>query len=229
MFRFRLGAMMMVVLVLGVGFAAIRAGTPLWAAVFVTLALLVLSAATVGAALRRGRPRAAWGGFAFFGWVYLLLSLGPGASEALAPHLLTTHAIDAFLDLAMPEPELQLYGRVLTEARPGVEPDFGEHDCDACAGRGQVRRNGTLTGRHNCHAARRSGIPGCCPDLSGLELGSACPRSRVGRHLSGSVTPCSRADRACWCCRGPGGTTQRDNRSDARQRELNPKVFGEAA
>ncbi len=121
MFRFRLGAMMLVVLVLGVGFAAIRAGTPLWAAVCVTLALLVLSAATVGAALRRGRPRAAWGGFAFFGWVYLLLSLGPGASEALAPHLLTTHAIEAFLDLAMPEPKLRPYYRVLM--RPARETD----------------------------------------------------------------------------------------------------------
>ncbi|HWE36388.1 MAG TPA: hypothetical protein VG406_07420, partial [Isosphaeraceae bacterium] len=40
-------------------------------------------------------PRSWWRGFALFGWGYLVLAMGPWASEAIAPHLPTTMGLDA--------------------------------------------------------------------------------------------------------------------------------------
>lgn len=99
----RLGPLMLSVAVLGLGLAAVRSGSPLWASACFTATLLVLLVAAVGTFARRGRPRLAWGGFAAIGWAYLLLSFGPWFDEHVAPHLLTTHLVDAGCDWAFPD------------------------------------------------------------------------------------------------------------------------------
>jgi hypothetical protein len=75
--------LMGLVLLLAVGFAALRDPAELWAGVFYSLMLVVLLAAALGAALRPGRARAPWLGFALFGWGYFLLTFGPGPGTSI--------------------------------------------------------------------------------------------------------------------------------------------------
>jgi drug/metabolite transporter (DMT)-like permease len=51
------------------------------------LALATLSTAVLGSVFLRGKERAWWIGFAFFGGVYLALVVGPWSSETFEPQL----------------------------------------------------------------------------------------------------------------------------------------------
>ena len=64
------------VLVLGIGLAALKHPSERAASLLFTLILASLLTSVLGAMARRGRERIAWIGFAVFGWTYLLLSLG---------------------------------------------------------------------------------------------------------------------------------------------------------
>ena len=74
-YRFTLAQSMAIVLLIGVGLAAMRSASVLWSSTVFTLTVAVLSAAILGAMARRGRARMTWVGFALFGWVYL--GMGP--------------------------------------------------------------------------------------------------------------------------------------------------------
>jgi heme A synthase len=72
--RVTIAQLMLVVVVLAVGFAALRTGTQTSLKVVHTLTLALLMIALVGSLARR-RRRAPWVGFAVFGWVpYLLMN-----------------------------------------------------------------------------------------------------------------------------------------------------------
>jgi hypothetical protein len=75
--RFTLAQLMATVILIGLGFAALRSASLLWASAVFTLTVAVLSAAILGAMARRGRARMAWAGFALFGWIYLGTTFGP--------------------------------------------------------------------------------------------------------------------------------------------------------
>ena len=77
--RFTIAQAMALVLLTGIGFAALRSASILWASAVFTLTVVVLSAAILGAMARRGRARMTWAGFALFGWVYLGTAFGPWA------------------------------------------------------------------------------------------------------------------------------------------------------
>ena len=77
-FRFSIRGLMFVIVLMGIGFAALRYPTPLWANVWYSLTLASLTLAVPAAVYRRGVQRAFWVGFAACGWVYFLLALAPG-------------------------------------------------------------------------------------------------------------------------------------------------------
>jgi hypothetical protein len=92
-FRFRIGTLLIVIIVLGVGFAALRESNDMWDSGVFTLALCALLVSILLAIHRNGSRRAFWVGFALFGAAYLGLSLVP----PIESRLITKKAL-AYLD-----------------------------------------------------------------------------------------------------------------------------------
>jgi len=97
-FRFHLGTLLMLVLVLGVGFAALRESNETWDCIIFSATLGVLSISTLFAVHRTGQRRAFWLGFALIGSAYLAFCLVP----SIEPRLITTRAL-AYLDSKVPD------------------------------------------------------------------------------------------------------------------------------
>jgi hypothetical protein len=95
--RFNIASLLIVVLILGIGFAALRESTDLWESGVFTLALSFLLTSILLAVHRSDARRAFWTGFALFGSTYLALSLVPSIESRLA----TTKAL-AYLDSTVP-------------------------------------------------------------------------------------------------------------------------------
>ncbi len=93
--RVSIAGLMAVVLFCGIGIAAVRSASPLWAGVVVTATLGVMASAILGAIFRQGERRAFWVGFALFGWGYLTLAFGPWFATEVKPLLATSIGIDA--------------------------------------------------------------------------------------------------------------------------------------
>jgi hypothetical protein len=96
-FRFHLGTLVILVLVLGVGFAALRESNKIWDSITFGITLGVRLTSIVLAIHRTESRRAFWVGFALFGWSYLGLSL----VSSIEFRLITTKAI-AFVDSKLP-------------------------------------------------------------------------------------------------------------------------------
>jgi hypothetical protein len=96
-FRFHIGTLIVLVLVLGVGFAALRESNGIWDSGVFTLVLTVLLTSVLLAVHRTEERRAFWLGFALFGVAYLGLSLVP----PIASRLITTRAL-AYIASKMP-------------------------------------------------------------------------------------------------------------------------------
>jgi hypothetical protein len=79
---------MVFVLVAGVGLAALRNASDLWAGMMLLVALASVGVAVLGAVLMDDRERAWWLGFAVFGGGYLVAALSPVRSELATTHLL---------------------------------------------------------------------------------------------------------------------------------------------
>jgi hypothetical protein len=75
-FRFTLAQLMALVILIGLGFAALRNANALWAGATYNLAILTVSVALVGACSRNERARIPWVGFGIAGGLGLL-PLGP--------------------------------------------------------------------------------------------------------------------------------------------------------
>ena len=73
--RLTIANLMIVVLYVGLGFAALRNANEFWASATFTLAILAVSTAVVVAGARKGRARMTWLGFAVFGGASLLIWL----------------------------------------------------------------------------------------------------------------------------------------------------------
>jgi hypothetical protein len=96
--RFSIRTLLALILFIGVSIAALRGATAVWASVMILAALGAICGATVGAALIRGSARAAWLGFAVFGWAYFLLCLSPwGGEYGLGPARFLTRAANGLL------------------------------------------------------------------------------------------------------------------------------------
>ena len=87
--RFNIASLLVVVLLVAVGFAALRESNDLWDSGVFTLTLGVLLISILLAVHRTESRRAFWIGFALFGWIYLGLSLVP----SIESRLMTTKAL----------------------------------------------------------------------------------------------------------------------------------------
>jgi hypothetical protein len=96
-FRFHLGTLVIVILVLGVGIAALRESSDLWESGIFTLTIGVLLTSILRAVHSSESRRAFWIGFALFGWVYLALTFMP----SIESRLITTKEL-AYLDSKVP-------------------------------------------------------------------------------------------------------------------------------
>jgi hypothetical protein len=95
--RFTIGNLLVLVLFLAVGLAALRAASEGWDSAVFGLTLLVMLASVLLAVHRDGPRRAYWLGFALFGWTYLALLEIP----SVAGRLPTAHAL-AYIDSLVP-------------------------------------------------------------------------------------------------------------------------------
>ena len=96
-FRFHIGSLLILVLLMGVGFAGLREANDLWDSGVFTLTLGVLLISILFAVHRTESRRAFWVGFALFGWSYLGLASVPPVES----RLLTTKAL-AYIDSKIP-------------------------------------------------------------------------------------------------------------------------------
>jgi hypothetical protein len=92
-FRFRIGSLLILIVLLGVGFAALREADDFWDGIVLALAIGALLVSVLLAIHRQSDGRAFWVGFALLGWGYLGLTTLP----SIEPRLLTTRAL-AYLD-----------------------------------------------------------------------------------------------------------------------------------
>ena len=93
-FRFSIRNLMVVVVLLGIGFAALRYPTPFWANVWYSFTLGSLTLAVPAAVYRRGEQRAFWVGFAACGWVYFMMALAPWLEREGGFQFVTTTILD---------------------------------------------------------------------------------------------------------------------------------------
>jgi len=91
--RFTIASLLVVVLFVAVGFAALREASEIWDSGLFSLMLGVLLISILFAVHRHESKRAFWLGFAIFGWIYVGLSLVP----SVEPRLITTKAL-TYLD-----------------------------------------------------------------------------------------------------------------------------------
>jgi hypothetical protein len=96
-FRFRIGTILILIVALGVGFAALRESNDAWDSGIFSLTLGALLVSILFAIHRSEKKRAFWVGFAFFGAAYLGLTLIP----AIESRFITTKAL-AFLHSRLP-------------------------------------------------------------------------------------------------------------------------------
>jgi hypothetical protein len=102
--RFSIAGLVIYVALFAVGFAAIRNPSSLWASTLFSVTLSTLSLAVLAAVYRRARRRAFWVGFAFCGWLYLIMTLGPGLDSLVGNHLLSTAILEMIYHRLAPVP-----------------------------------------------------------------------------------------------------------------------------
>ena len=120
--RFNIASLLVAVLVLGVGFAALRESNDLWDSGLFTLTLVALLLSILFAIHRAEPRRAFWMDFALCGSGYLALSLIP----SIESRLMTTKGL-AYMDSKVPERPLSIFtsarlagGLVRRAALPGL-------------------------------------------------------------------------------------------------------------
>jgi hypothetical protein len=102
--RLSIAALMLMLVIIAVGLAALSRPTQLAAAFLFSTSLLVLTVAIVGALHGRGATRAFWSGFAIGGWMYLSLQYGPFCETQIGPYTFPTTVLDVLYEAMNPRP-----------------------------------------------------------------------------------------------------------------------------
>jgi hypothetical protein len=92
--RFSIRGLMVVIVLLGLAFAALRTPSRLWANVWFSMTLAALTLAIPAAAYTRGGRRAFWVGFSTCGWVYFIIAMAPWFQSEVSFQLATTTLLD---------------------------------------------------------------------------------------------------------------------------------------
>jgi hypothetical protein len=80
-----LAGLMVLVIIVGIGIAALRDATETWAGIVLLLTLGLLAVSILGVLYRNGGRRAWWVGFALFGWGFAALTLAPWSKPEKLP------------------------------------------------------------------------------------------------------------------------------------------------
>jgi hypothetical protein len=104
-FRFHLGTLVIVVMLLGIGFAALRESNETWDSSIFSITLGMLLISVLLAVHRTESRRAFWLGSSVVGWTYLGLTLVP----SIESRLITTKWL-AFLDTKITRPVPGVFG-----------------------------------------------------------------------------------------------------------------------
>jgi MFS family permease len=97
--RFSIASLLAAIIFCGVGLAALRSASALWASALFTIVVALLSSAIPCTMASRGPHRLTWAGLAVFGWIYLAIAFGPWPfSPDGPPPLLTIPLLDAIQD-----------------------------------------------------------------------------------------------------------------------------------
>jgi cbb3-type cytochrome oxidase subunit 3 len=96
-FRFHIGTVLILIVFLGLAFAALREANELWDSVVLSTVIGLLLISVLLAAHRKEEKRAFWAAFALFGWGYIGLTAIP----SIESRLLTTKAL-GYLDSQIP-------------------------------------------------------------------------------------------------------------------------------
>jgi hypothetical protein len=192
--RFSLAGLMGLVVVAGVGFAALRSASELWFSALLTLLLLALPASALGIILGRGGGRAASLGFLVLGTSYLLLAFCPGIAPDVRPHLLTSHLLDALFPRMHPEPDQQvLYASQSSDGdgRIILVNTSGTMTISSSSIRVIVQKRGSFLRTGHAIAAWGWALVGACIGRGIFAAAyRSAPRERGGRSL-GEAGPAS--------------------------------------
>jgi MFS family permease len=112
--------LMTFVLLVAIGFAALREATGWWASGAFSVTLLVFALAAAYAVHRRGPRRAFWSAFAAFGWSYMLFAFCPGCETSIRPRLLTK-LLDALAPIVHPATDAEHLYAVVVSPQGGTE------------------------------------------------------------------------------------------------------------
>ena len=147
--RFNIANLLVIILVLGVSFAALRESSALWESGIFTVTLGILLLSILLAVHRSESKRAFWLGFALLGWAYMLLTFVP----SIESRLITTKAL-AYLDSKVPGRTLGLWIADVTVTGSGSPSDQVQSAVFAMNGnqfvtarQGQVRLWDATTGK----------------------------------------------------------------------------------
>ncbi len=104
--RTSITSLLILTAMLAVGLAALRVSSRLWANSLFSVALLCLVGSVAGLIYKKGRTRAGFVGFSFFGWTYFLIAFGPTPFSGWKEMLVTTPILAILEDklLEMPAP-----------------------------------------------------------------------------------------------------------------------------
>jgi hypothetical protein len=105
--RFNIASLVGVILVFGIGFAALRESSDLWESGVLALMIGVLLISILLAVHRTESKRAFWLGFALFGWAYMGLTFMPSVES----RLITTRALH-YLDAKVPGRAMVIYSTI---------------------------------------------------------------------------------------------------------------------
>jgi hypothetical protein len=86
--------LMVLLVLLAAGLAALRTPSRLWANLWFSMSLAALTLAIPAAAYSRGGRRAFWVGFAACGWVYFIIAMAPWFQSEVSFQLITTAGLD---------------------------------------------------------------------------------------------------------------------------------------
>ncbi len=112
--RFNIGNLLVIILVLGIGFAALRESSDLWECGTFSVTVGVLFISILLAVHRTESRRAFWIGFAVFGWIYSGLALVP----SIESRLMTTKVL-AYLDSKIPGRSPKVFTFQITDTGSG--------------------------------------------------------------------------------------------------------------